>query len=59
MSFVTTATEQVGCKARHRAINNDVLPDPTGPPIPTRKGEESGRKETHLPFSMIDRPELN
>src|SRR6478736_10181056 len=67
MSLVTTPTECAGCSARHRAITSAVLPEPTGPPMPTRSGplrargwtwlwprpSGSGCKETHLPGGVV------
>src|SRR6056297_1502379 len=38
MSLVTTAMECFGASARHSAAVSVVLPAPTGPPMPTRRG---------------------
>src|SRR5262245_51407952 len=38
MSLVTTAISKRSRSARHSANVNAVLPEPTGPPIPTRSG---------------------
>src|SRR5450759_2853373 len=38
MSLVTTAISQRSRSARQSASVNAVLPDPTGPPLPTRRG---------------------
>src|SRR3954454_24062396 len=72
MSLVTTPTEWPGCSARQRAMTRAVLPEPTGPPMPTRNGplrargwmcewpkpSGSGCKETHLPGRVVVRGEL-
>src|SRR3954468_18079013 len=52
MSLVTTATSWCGDSVRHSAATRAVLPDPTGPPTPTRSGW-SRSKETHLPTSVF------
>src|ERR1700747_804201 len=38
MSFVITMMSYVLRRRLHRASTSAVLPDPTGPPIPTRRG---------------------
>src|SRR5690349_13393087 len=44
MSLVTTATRRSWARARHRAATSAVLPEPTGPPMPTRTARgASGR----------------
>src|SRR4051812_43689767 len=72
MSLVTTPTECAGCRVRHSAITSAVLPEPTGPPMPTRRGPlrargwmwewprpfGSGCKETHLPGGVVERGQL-
>src|SRR2546429_2671184 len=49
MSLVMTAVWYRGASSRQSAATSAVLPDPTGPPMPTRRGRTSGGKEPHLP----------
>src|SRR5919198_1352230 len=57
MSLVTTPRWKSGVSDRHRAATSAVLPLPTGPPIPIRKGRSRG-KETNLPGGVPLRPDL-
>src|SRR2546429_3131975 len=62
MSLVMTAVWYRGASSRQSAATSAVLPDPTGPPIPTRSGRMSGGKEPNLPplrpGGMVLGPEL-
>src|SRR5690349_8522505 len=43
MSLVSTARDSSSRSSRHNAATNAVLPDPTGPPTPTRSGSPAVR----------------
>src|SRR4051794_38474337 len=56
MSFVTTPTRR-SASVPHRAAIRLLLPEPTGPPTPTRSARSTG-KEALPPFGVDGRPEL-
>src|SRR5579872_6902422 len=57
MSFVTTPSSSSSPSARQSAATSELLPEPTGPPIPIRRAR-SGGKEPPLPRRMRERAEL-
>src|SRR5581483_11543067 len=57
MSFVTTPISSSSRRARQSAATRELLPDPTGPPMPIRSGR-SGGKEPPLRGRVSQRGEL-
>src|SRR5688572_20969563 len=53
MSFVTTPTRHSPASSRHSAAIRLLLPEPTGPPTPTRRARSAGKEA--LPSSLVDR----
>src|SRR4051812_22823129 len=54
MSLVTTPTFTSSASSRQRAAIRLLLPDPTGPPMPTRRALGLAGKEA-LPSLLVDR----
>src|SRR5438128_6672087 len=44
MSLVTTPISSSSPSARQSAATSELLPEPTGPPIPTRSGASGGKE---------------
>src|SRR4051794_23975671 len=57
MSFVTTPIASSSPSARQSAATSELLPEPTGPPIP-RRSARSGGKEPPLAPRVGERAEL-
>src|SRR5712692_6887691 len=57
MSFVTTPIRSSSPSARQSAATSELLPEPTGPPIPIRSGP-SGGKEFPFAAGVVERVEL-
>src|SRR6476659_1156205 len=57
MSFVTTPIRISSPRARQSAATSELLPEPTGPPMPSRSAR-SGGKEPALPGGVAERAEL-
>src|SRR5215216_3942582 len=53
MSLVTTPTRQSSASSRHSAAIRLLLPEPTGPPTPTRRARSAGKQT--LPSLLVDR----
>src|SRR6187455_2419629 len=57
MSFVTTPSSSSPPSERQSAATSELLPDPTGPPIPIRSAR-SGGKELPLPCGVGEGEQL-
>src|SRR4051794_27948732 len=57
MSFVTTPMRSSSPSERQSAATSELLPEPTGPPMPIRKARSAG-KEPPLPGGVGERAQL-